>query len=180
MASEGEKVFGGELVCEEFKDFSYRLAQRARWMHRCSFFLIRERTNQESGPKGLIPFGNPQCEKDAALSLCLSFRKSLLLQRLCLQVKKTCKHGRYTQDAIAKTLATVQRTLWKHNFFAIRKAKALFFLTCRSCCLNLRHSTKSVYVISLVALCRAAMPGGSQGERLGSFSWLLLCWMTKK
>ena len=27
----------------------------------CSFFVIRQRTNQENGPKGLMPFGFPQC-----------------------------------------------------------------------------------------------------------------------
>jgi len=52
-----------------------------------SLSLNKERA-KERQPKGLVPFGNPQCEKVAALSLCSSFRKSRQFQRLRLQVKK--------------------------------------------------------------------------------------------
>ena len=69
------------------------------------------RSGGRSAPKGLIPFGNPQCEKVAALSLCSFFRKSKQFQRSRLQVKETCKHGSSTQGAVAKAFAIVQRSL---------------------------------------------------------------------
>jgi hypothetical protein len=76
-----------------------------------SLLLNKERA-KENQPKGLIPFGNPQCVfVGATLSLRATRRKSKLFQRLRLQVQKTCKHGSGTQDAIAKALASVQRGL---------------------------------------------------------------------
>jgi hypothetical protein len=37
---------------------------------------------KENQPKGLMPFGFPQCEKVAALSLCSSFRENKQIQIL--------------------------------------------------------------------------------------------------
>jgi hypothetical protein len=55
----------------------------------CSFFLIRERTNQESGPRGLIPLGTPQrVLVSATLSLRATRRDATQLQRLRARLKK--------------------------------------------------------------------------------------------
>ena len=50
------------------------------------------RSGGRRAPKGLIPFGNPQCEKVAPLSLCSSFRKMIHLQTLRARVQKTRAH----------------------------------------------------------------------------------------
>ena len=79
-------------------DFSYRraycpprlrrAARCAVWLL-CSFFLIRERTNQESGPRGLIPLGTPQrVLVSATLSLRATRRDATQLQRLRARLKK--------------------------------------------------------------------------------------------
>jgi len=59
-------------------------------------------------------------------------------------------------------------------------AKALALSACRSWWLKLRHSTKSVYMISLVPLCRAAKQGRSRRERPGSLSFAISLWNDKE
>jgi len=59
-------------------------------------------------------------------------------------------------------------------------AKVLAFFACRSWWQDLKHSTKVFYVTSRLPLCRAAKPGGSQGERLGSFSFAISLWNDKE
>jgi len=68
----------------------------------CSFFAARQRMNQESAPKGLMPFGFPQRANIATLSLRSYLREILHFQLLRLQVKETCKHGSSTQIAKQK------------------------------------------------------------------------------
>ena len=70
----------------------------------CSFFLIRERTNQERGPRDLMSLGTLQREKVAALSLCSSFREVLHLQLLRARLKESRTHGSRTQARKQKDL----------------------------------------------------------------------------
>ena len=79
-------------------DFSYRraycpprLRRAARCAVRlgCSFFVIRQRTNRESGPRRLIPLGTPQrVLVSATLSLRATRRDATQLQRLRARLKK--------------------------------------------------------------------------------------------
>ena len=58
----------------------------------------------------------------------------------------------------------------------VRFDKNLFaFSACRSWCLKSRHSINSLYLTSRLFLCRAAKQGRSKRERLGAFSWFVLC-----
>jgi len=106
------------------------------------------RSGGRRAPKGRMPFGNPQCEKGAALSLCLSFRKNIHLQPLRARVKETRAHF---------------------------MAKALAFLACRSWWLKSRHSTGIFYVTSRLSLCRAAREQFPKAAAFGAFSWFVLC-----
>ena len=74
------------------------------------------RSGGRNAPRDLMSLGTPQCEKVAALSLCSSFRKSIHLQRLCLQVKETCKHESFTHAAKTKSFATCDAPCDSINF----------------------------------------------------------------
>ena len=104
------------------------------------------RSGGRRAPKGLIPFGNPQCEKVAPLSLCSSFRKMIHLQTLRARVQKTRAHFR---------------------------ARPLALPVCRSCWQNLEHGNSGVYVY-LVLCCVERQCRGFPGGTPGHVSWLLL------
>ena len=57
-----------------------------------------------NAPKGLMPFGFPQCVFAGAASRAAR-RKSRHLQILRLQVKETCKHGSCSDSALAKDIS---------------------------------------------------------------------------
>jgi len=112
------------------------------------------RSGGRRAPKGLEPFGNPQCVfVGATLPLRATRRKSLHLQILRARLKESRAH---------------------------LKAKALAFSTCRSWWLNWRHSIKSVYVISLVSFCRAAKEQFPKAAAFGSFSFAISLWNEKE
>jgi len=61
----------------------------------------------------------------------------------------------------------------------LRNPQAFFFFisAARVVCLEAWH--KRSLSLSLDMLCRVAMPGGFQGERLGVLSWFILCHVAK-
>jgi hypothetical protein len=77
---------------------------------RCADFdailCLVAKNGEEKTPRGLIPLGTPECEKVVTLSLHSSFHKNKQIQRLRLQVKKTCKHESSTQNAKVKAFST--------------------------------------------------------------------------
>jgi len=75
---------------------------RVRCTAECSFFVIRQRTNQENGLRGLIPLRTPQREKVVTLLLHSSFREVLHLQLLRARLKESRTHGSCSDFAFAK------------------------------------------------------------------------------
>ena len=70
----------------------------------CSFFLIRERTNQESGLKGLMPLRNPQ-----NLFLSLSFGG----------YQKACWHLQLLRNKIQRFCCCYKQIVFAANLFGI-------------------------------------------------------------
>jgi hypothetical protein len=72
-----------------------------------------------------MPFGNPQCEKVAALSLCSSFRKNMQIQTLRSHFDIKCEHGRRTRFADTKIFAPCNAPRDSTNFKQDGKQKPL-------------------------------------------------------
>ena len=128
----------------------------------CSFFAARQRMNQESAPKGLMPFGFPQRANIATLSLRSYLREILHFQLLRLQVKETCKHGgaRYKRkQAFVPAAPHLVTTKFQAKTILLSPPAA------RGVCIGARH--QNIFVTSPVAPCRAAMPRGFPGGTPG-------------
>ena len=70
------------------------------------------RSGGRRAPKGLMPFGNPQREKVAPLSLCSFFREGVHIQILRCRLKGKRQHESVTQATTANTFSTCDALLF--------------------------------------------------------------------
>ena len=106
-----------EFLCNMCKFFAVRSlarhnAPRCVWR---SFFLIRERTNQERGLRGLIPLRTPQCEKVAALRSAHFFAKASIFS-FCVGVLKKNANTEAARKRNNKSFCQLRRTPVQLNF----------------------------------------------------------------
>ena len=122
----------------------------------CSFFLVRERMNQESGPKGLMPFGNPQREMVASLSLCSSFREDKQIQtlrwRLEVQAPTRKTHAMRQSKRFCYVLRAPVRTNFKQKRDSKNPLLDLFAFELS------KANTKAEFLAIRANMSRAAVP----------------------
>ena len=165
-----------------FIDFEQRFLQaltRCFARVRCIGFVaislsFHKEMAKEREPKALMPFGNPQRANVASLSLRSCLHKVIQLQPLYWRFKEKRQYGSRTHDASAKTFAFYYapcgRKKWNKNGF----------LPLPLVVASRRAMHKKWNVFLLFCFEERQYQGSSKRERLGSLSWLLLCWTTKK
>ena len=135
----------------------------------CSFFVIRQRTNQENGLRGLIPLRTPQREKVVTLSLHSSFREVLHLQILRARLKESRTHGSCSDSALTNDVSFCLVPCDRRNLKQNGKAKAFTKPTHLGRALMRPRWRRLAEQKSPTAMKGWRDGGGSQGERLGVF-----------
>ena len=122
------------------------------------------RSGGRRAPKGLMPFGFPQREKVAALSLCSSFREALHLQLLRARLKESHAHGSRTDSALAES---VSYRLFPCDILNFGQ-KRFCFLCLPRVVAGRRAMRENDRCLSRLDFCSAAMPGRPPRVRPGA------------
>ena len=120
----------------------------------CSFFLMRERTNQERALRGRIPLRTPQRANVAALPLRSCLRENMHLQLLRRCFKEKHRHGRRTRQAKEKGFAICDAPYFNIIYqqtggprpSPTKTARIFAFSVCRAWWLYSERCRKSIYV----------------------------------
>ena len=156
-----------------FDNFSCLFAAAQRAAGEGIVLFVPRQKGRKNAPKGRMPFGFPQCAVAGEINLAAR-RKSRQLQILCLQVKKTCKHGSCSDFAFANNVSFCLFPCDRRDFKQNGKAKSFAKLT---------HLRGGIYATQMEEVCKGNTPDGHKrpagwrgfpGGTPGFPSWLLL------
>ena len=128
---------------------------------------------KEKEPKGRMPFGFPQCAVAGEINLAAR-RKSVQIQLLRLQVKKTCKHGSCSDFSFVGGVSFCLFPRDRRKFKQDGKANAFATLTHRGRALmRPRWGSFAGPCLSAVLFSERRTEGRSRRERPGVLSFAI-------